>query len=42
MSKNRQGNKETKKKPTMTLREKRAAKKVKKESKTLLGEVRTR
>jgi hypothetical protein len=42
MSKNRQSTKEAKKKPTMTLQEKRAAKKSKKESKTFLGEIQTR
>ncbi len=42
MSKNRQGNKEAKKKPTMTLQERRAAKKSKKESETLLGGDRAR
>jgi hypothetical protein len=34
MAKGRQSNKEAKKKPTMTLKEKRAAKKSKEESKT--------
>ena len=42
MSKNRQSTKEAKKKPAMTLQEKRAAKKSKKESKTFLGETQTR
>lgn len=37
MSKHRQSNKESKKKPTMTLHEKRIAKKSKKESRTSLG-----
>jgi hypothetical protein len=37
MSKNRQSNKEAKKKPIMTMKEKRAAKKSKKESSTFLG-----
>jgi hypothetical protein len=34
MSKERQSNKETKKKPAMTMKEKRSAKKAKKETKT--------
>lgn len=42
MSKNRDSNKEAKKKPAMTLQEKRAAKKSKKESKTFLGDDRAR
>jgi hypothetical protein len=42
MTKNRQSNKEAKKKPIMTLLEKRAAKKSKKESKTILGNARVR
>jgi hypothetical protein len=42
MSKNRNSTKEAKKKPTMTLQEKRAAKKSKKESKTFLGDDRAR
>jgi len=42
MSKNRHSNKEAKKKPTMTLQERRAAKKSKKESKTFLVNDRTR
>ena len=42
MSKNRQSNKEAKKKPAMTLQEKRAAKKSKKESQTVLGSDRAR
>jgi len=41
-SKNHQSNKEGKKKPTMTLLEKRAAKKSKKESSTFLGNNRAR
>ena len=36
MSKEQKGNKESKKKPTMTPKEKKAAKKAKKESKGLL------
>ena len=36
MSKNRRSNREAKKKPTMTLQEKRAAKKSKKQPKTFL------
>ncbi|WPL18217.1 hypothetical protein Thiowin_03276 [Thiorhodovibrio winogradskyi] len=39
MTKERQSNKESKKKPTHTLKEKRSAKKTKDESKTLLGNV---
>ena len=42
MSKKRQSNKEAKKKPTMTLQEKRAAKKSKKEFQTFLGDDRAR
>ena len=42
MTKSRQSNKEAKKKPTMTLQEKRAAKKSKKESTTFLGQDRAR
>ncbi len=42
MSKNRLSNREAKKKPTMTLRERRAAKKSKKETKTFLGDERSR
>ena len=42
MSKGRQSNKEAKKKPSMTLREKRAAKKTKKETKSILDDVRAR
>ena len=37
MSKERQSNKEAKKKPSLTLKEKRNAKKTKHESKPLLG-----
>ncbi|MFC1603365.1 hypothetical protein ACFL3U_07335 [Pseudomonadota bacterium] len=37
MSKGQHSNKETKKKPTMTPQEKKAAKKAKKASKTFLG-----
>lgn len=37
MSKERHSTKETKKKPAMTKKEKRAAKKAKKESRNLLG-----
>jgi hypothetical protein len=39
MTKEQKSNKETKKKPTQTLKEKRTAKKTKDESKTLLGNV---
>ncbi len=39
MTKERQSNKETKKKPVLTQKEKRASKKTKEESKTLLGNV---
>jgi hypothetical protein len=42
MSKNRLSNKEAKKKPSMTLREKRAAKKTKKETKSLFDDIRVR
>jgi len=42
MSKNRQSNKEAKKKPALTLQEKRAAKKSKKETKSLFGDDRVR
>ncbi|EIC20740.1 hypothetical protein [Thiorhodovibrio frisius] len=39
MNKEQKSNKETKKKPAQTLKEKRATKKTKEESKTLLGNV---
>jgi len=40
MTKERQSNKEARKKPTMTLREKRNAKKSKQEEQTILGRIR--
>jgi hypothetical protein len=39
MSKNHQSNKEAKKKPAMTMKEKRASKKVKKESQSLIADI---
>ncbi len=41
MSKNRQSNKEMKKKPALTMKEKRAAKKSQKEYPSFLGDGRT-
>ncbi len=41
MSKERHSNKEAKKKPVMTIKEKRAAKKAKKETRSFLGNDRT-